>query len=72
MEKPGTPLSPMLQQRFGNWIVIARGANRGSRAQWHCICQCAARTHRLVDGAQLRSGRSTSCGCLPKRPASTG
>ena len=62
----GTPTINMLGQRFGNWIVIARGANKGSHAQWHCICQCAARTQRLVDGKQLRSGRSTSCGCVAR------
>ena len=34
----------------------------GGRAKWICLCECGKRT--LVDTGHLRSGHTTSCGCL--------
>lgn len=51
-------------QTFGYWKVLSRGENtKTGRTQWLCHCQ-ACGTEKLVDGAHLRSGCSTNCGCI--------
>jgi hypothetical protein len=57
----------MIGSRFGRLTVIAsapehRSQSGRTRKHWLCECDCGARTVRL--GEHLRSGRSTSCGCL--------
>jgi hypothetical protein len=44
-------------ERFGRWTVIAYAG----RHRWSCVCSCGARV--IVDGGNLRGGRSKSCGC---------
>ena len=51
-------------QKFGNWTVLQRGANKNGRAYWLCKCICG--TIREVSGKSLRSGISQSCGCQKK------
>lgn len=46
---------------FGRWHVLCRGENFGGRPGWACACDCGA--VRTVRGADLRSGKSVSCGC---------
>lgn len=50
-------------RRFGRWSVAAQAGNapRGG-AVWSCVCDCGA--ERIVIGADLRGGKSRSCGCL--------
>lgn len=51
-------------QDFGYWHVIERAENsKSGRARWLCKCTLCNKTIKPVDGAHLRSGRSTSCGC---------
>ena len=51
-------------QDFGYWHVIERGENtKSGRARWLCHCTLCDKTTKLVDGAHLRGGRSTCCGC---------
>lgn len=57
----GKPID-MVGQRFGRWTVKSRAANIGTRAVWHCICDCGAEAD--VRGDALRRGKSLSCGCL--------
>lgn len=48
-------------QTFGNWTVIDRA--RGQyyyTVMWWCCCSCG--TKKIVAGAELRRGRSKSCG----------
>ena len=48
---------------FGRLTVQSRAPNRGDeRAYWDCICLCGAKT--TVNGSDLKSGHSKSCGCL--------
>ena len=57
-------LIDLTNKDFGYWHVIERGPNNSrGRAQWLCKCTLCNKTIKLVDGAHLRSGRSTSCGC---------
>ena len=54
-------------RRFGRWVVIefshrAKGKNRTWVSLfWLCRCDCGAT--RSVDGGNLLSGASSSCGC---------
>lgn len=50
-------------KRFGRWLVIGVTAERGANecVRWTCRCDCGA--WRIVNGKELRSGRSRSCGC---------
>jgi hypothetical protein len=51
-------------QDFGYWHVIERGKNtKNGRAKWKCQCT-ACGTIKEVDGAHLRGGRTTNCGCV--------
>jgi len=53
-------------RRFGMLEVLERGpdmprADHGGRTQWYCVCDCGALC--LVEGCNLKSGNSESCGC---------
>lgn len=55
-------------QTFGRWIAIHQdGNNSRGGALWHCRCKCG--TVRTVLGQDLRSGKSTSCGCAKAETA---
>jgi hypothetical protein len=45
-------------KRFGRWTVLHYAGNQ----KWFCVCDSG--TARAVDGWNLRSGQSKSCGCL--------
>lgn len=51
-------LISLTNQRFGRWTAL-RHLGAG---QWECRCRCGVRG--VVNSFTLRSGRSTSCGCL--------
>jgi len=50
-------------QGFGKWIVLGR-SHRNERGEVFWLCRCECGTKRTVRAGYLRSGRSTSCGCL--------
>ncbi len=47
---------------FGHWTVLACGIKdtRG-RHKWICLCSCGVK--KMVDGTNLRTGKTKSCGC---------
>lgn len=50
-------------QKFGRLAVIQRAENgKGNNARFKCACDCGRETITLA--THLRSGHSTSCGCL--------
>lgn len=49
-------------QRFGRWIVIERAANKHQKSYWQCRCNCG--NEHIIQGRNLVSGASQSCGCL--------
>lgn len=62
------PVVDLTGQLFGRWKVIKRAENnKRGRAAWLCECQCEKRTRRPIDGGNLRSGNSKSCGCVSER-----
>lgn len=50
-------------QKFGHWTVLSKGENRGCHIMWVCECDCENHTIKQVDGYNLKTGKSTSCGC---------
>lgn len=48
--------------RHGRLVVQSQGPPRSTgKLAWWCLCDCG--TTKLVVGGDLRSGRTTSCGC---------
>lgn len=47
---------------FGSWTVIRKAPRNGNHTMWACQCSCGM--ERDVNSQNLRSGKSTSCGCL--------
>lgn len=53
----------LVGQVFGNWTVVSDSERRyGGRVYCAVVCSCGAR--KSVAAQTLRSGSSTSCGCL--------
>ncbi len=54
-------------KRFGRWTVLefAEAIKYGSRKMWLCRCDCGV--EKRVNGTQLKSGGSVSCGCYRKQ-----
>jgi hypothetical protein len=52
-------------QRFGRLVALERdGFNKQNNVRWLCICDCANFVTVLC--RSLRSGNTTSCGCLAR------
>lgn len=52
----------LLGKRFSSWVVIGfSGKAKNGHTLWNCICDCG--TRRIVDGGNLKSACSISCGC---------
>jgi hypothetical protein len=50
-------------EKFGRWEIIEEaGRNKHGVVLWKCKCECG--TIRNVPGNALRTGNSTSCGCI--------
>jgi hypothetical protein len=50
-------------KRFGKLTVIGdSGKRKHAQVVWHCRCDCGEKAY--VTGANLKSGRTLSCGCL--------
>ncbi len=57
-------------KKFGRWTVLERDLNfTGHKvgAHWRCKCECGI--IKTVRGADLKNGRSVSCGCYHKERA---
>lgn len=53
-------------RRYGSLIVLRESEkrNRNKNVQWVCQCDCG--NEIIVEGYNLRSGHTTSCGCFQK------
>lgn len=51
-------------KQFGRWSVLSQTGNtvRGE-SLWRCVCECGQEKF-AVRGADLRNGKSVSCGCM--------
>jgi len=52
----------LIGQRFGLLVVTERAENRGKRVVWLCQCDCGNIFTTLAQN--LRTGKSTHCGCM--------
>lgn len=64
----------LIGQRFGRWLVVNEAPNRVSLTgktrsiMWKCRCDCG--TVKDVRARALKTGTSTSCGCLQREHVS--
>lgn len=50
-------------KRYGKLRVISvAGKDQGGRYMYNCACDCG--NQKIVNGAYLRTGETTSCGCV--------
>jgi len=62
-------LVDLVGQRFGSWLVLAKGSSTRGLTRWLCRCDCGV--ERTVIGVHLRQGRSLSCGCTSRKLTTT-
>lgn len=56
-------LKDLTGPKFGRWTVVSRAANDiNHQAMWQCRCACGV--EKIVNGGNLRTGKSVSCGCF--------
>lgn len=54
-------------QRFGKLTVIRECESKiGRDLRWVCVCDCNLNKEIIVQGNNLRSGNTSSCGCIQK------
>lgn len=64
-ERTMTALIDITGMRFGKLIAIDRVENsKSGKARWRCRCDCGEISE--VQSTNLKSGASTSCGCVHK------
>ena len=49
---------------YGRLTVESYAGKKGRKHQWECICECGSTS--VVQGSNLRSGTTSSCGCYRK------
>ena len=60
----------LVGKRFGRLVVLRfSGINKNGNSTWVCRCDCG--TEKVVSGAHLQSGASTSCGCIRREQLQT-
>ena len=57
-----THLKNIIGQKFGNLVVISKSVFKNGRSFWKCRCSCGREL--IIDGANLKSGNTRSCGHL--------
>jgi len=56
------------KQRFGRWVVTGfKEKDKWGNSIWLCTCDCG--TIKPVLGHKMRTGESTSCGCVQRELA---
>ena len=56
--------------KFGRWTVLEHVKISRRPAHWLCVCECG--TKRVLNGHNLRSGITKSCGCAPRKKRTHG
>ena len=49
-------------QRFGRLVALRRTVNSGAKTQWLCQCDCGGQVPVITH--HLKSGNTSSCGCI--------
>ena len=67
LRKQSKNVVDMLGQKFGHLTVVERaGSSATGLAEWLCKCDCGNPNLIKTTGSNLRSGHTTSCGCVHK------
>lgn len=45
-------------------VIEYAGKDNSNKSLWKCECDCLAKTIVIVRGADLKSGKTSSCGCI--------
>lgn len=56
--------------KFNRWKVIKIHRRRKGYLYVECICSCAKKTKKIVLFSNIKTGKSTSCGCFQKQQCS--
>lgn len=56
--------------RFGRLVAMSRTELPSRRSAWLCVCDCGA--EKIVSQINLRTGKTSSCGCLIAEKLSAG
>lgn len=67
MHRKNTPFA--IGAQIVRWTIIADAGRRNTHQYWRCRCICGV--ERDVRESALKSGKSRSCGCVPKKYAPT-
>ena len=59
-------------RKFGKWVVLPRDGFELNHRDCRCLVQCECGRLRHVAGQDLLDGRSSSCGCAPRRKNGNG
>ena len=62
------PVIDMSGKRFGKLFVLHKTTSKNGMMQWQCICDCGE--EKEISGNHLRTGHTTSCGCVQREVAS--
>lgn len=57
--RTGRRAKNIIDQRFGELVVLSRGTYSGNNLRYNCHCDCGQEC--LISGQQLRNGATTSC-----------
>lgn len=55
-------------QKYGRLTVLGHVGSGGSQTVWRCVCECG--TEKEILRSNLKSGQTTSCGCLNRELSS--
>lgn len=58
----GKRIEFMPGERCGRLVVVSANERRSSGMTWRCLCDCGTET--IARATDLRSGHTSSCGCL--------
>lgn len=66
LDSDSTPKLPkqvinLAGHRYGQLVVLSFAGVLNQKSQWLCLCDCS--TRKTVACGDLRSGKTTSCGC---------
>jgi hypothetical protein len=52
----------LIGTRFGKLLVLSRSDTVKKHTTWNCLCDCG--NSKVIRGSNLRTGKSSSCGCV--------
>lgn len=58
-------IKDMKDLTFGRLKVVEFSHTKDGKAYWKCLCECGNEV--IINGRNLRMGRTNSCGCIQKK-----